>query len=275
MAIEGNLSSVDIQDIVQLLEINRSTGLLHIKAGEILNGLIYYRDGAIVNAEVEGMRGEPAVYVLLSQDEGTFHFEIAPHDATREINRAIHDLVLETARRKDTISKIRASIKHDNIVFLPLVDVRIPKLRKDFNEFELSLLSQLDGQTEVKNIIEKHKESAFEIFYVLYDLEQRGFLKRVEIYKILEVEPLKKLFGKNTDVHVARDLVDEWIEESMTYASCEFIEIRTRHNTFGQVGMVVKPNVPAGSILIPKQIMDQFEVEPGENVLVKPILEPS
>ncbi|MDJ0835949.1 MAG: DUF4388 domain-containing protein [Acidobacteriota bacterium] len=273
MAIEGNLSSVDIQDIVQLLNLNQSTGLLHIQSSN-LQGLLYYREGDIVNAEVEGMTGSPAAYVLLSQSEGSFNFEIAEHQASREIHRSIHDLVLETARRKDTISKIRASIKHDNIVFLPLVDVRIPHLRKDFNEFELKLLSQLDGQTEVKNIIDKNKETAFEIFYVLYDLEQRGFLKRVDIYKILDVEPLKKLFGKNTDVHISQEILDEWLEESMTYAECEFVEIRTRHNTYGQVSLIVKPNVPPSVILVPPSIMKQFEVTRGEKVLVKPILDP-
>lgn len=274
MAIEGNLSSVDIQDIVQLLNLNRSTGLLHIGA-DSMSGMIYYRDGDIINAEVEGMVGEPAVYVLLAQSEGTFHFEISEHSSERRINRSIHDLVLETARRKDTIGRIRASIKHDNIVFLPLIDVRIPKLRKEFNEFELKLLSQLDGQTEVKNIIDKNKESAFEIFYVLYDLEQRGHLKRVDIYKILEVEPLKKLFGKHTEAHISQGILDEWMEQSMTYANVEFIEIRTRHNTFGQLPMQVKPNVPPGNLMMPPHLMEQFEVARGEKVLVKPILEPS
>ncbi len=215
MAIEGSLESVDIQDIVQLLNLNRSTGLLHIQ-DTTASGVIYYQDGEIINADSEGLKGDTAVYVLLSKSEGTFHFEIAEHHQSREINRTIHDLVLETARRKDTINKIRSSIKHDNIVFLPLVDVRIPHLRKEFNEFELKLLSQLDGQTEVKNIIEKQKESAFEVFYVIYDLEQRGHLKRVDIYKILEVAPLKKLFGKATEVIVPQDIIDGWIDQSMT-----------------------------------------------------------
>ena len=273
MAIEGSLQSVDIQDIVQLLNLNRSTGMLHINCPSG-KGVIYYRDGDIVQAEVEGMGGEAAAYVLLAQQEGSFHFEIAEHNASREIHRSIHDLVLETARRKDTISKIRGSIKHDNIVFLPLVDVRIPHLRKEFTPFEIKLLSQLDGQTEIANIIEKQKESAFEIFYVIYELENRGHLKRVDIYKILEVAELKKLFGRYEEVHVGKDISEEWVYQSMTYSNIAFVELHTRKNTFGQVAMQVKSNVPAGKIMIPKQIMETFEVSEGEKVLVKPILHP-
>ncbi len=274
MAIEGSLQSVDIQDIVQLLNLNRSTGFLHIKSPS-LNGVLYYREGEIVNAEVEGLKGEAAAYVLLSQSEGTFHFEITDHQAEQKITRSIHDLVLEAARRKDTISKIRASIKHDNIVFLPLVDVRIPHLRKEFTEFEVELLSMLDGQTDIKKIIEKREESPFEVFYVIYDLEKRGHLKRVNIYKVLEVEELKKkLFGKNREVHVSSGIVGEWVNQSVTYANCKVLEIHTDHLTYGQVELMAKPNIFPGKIQIPKPIMDQFKLKPGDKVLVKPILHP-
>lgn len=273
MAIEGNLKSVDIQDIAQLLNINRSTGLLHIH-GNNLKGIVFYREGDIVNAEVEGMNGDAAAYVLLGQAEGTFHFEIAEHNASRVIQRNIHDLVLEAARRKDTLSKIRATIRHDNIIFLPLVDVRIPSLRKGFSDFEIKLLSQLDGQTDISEIISRNKESAFEIFYVIYELEKRGHLKRVDVYKLLEVEELKKLFGKKDEVYIPRSVQEAWTEESMTFANCEAVEIRTQNMLFGQVSMVVKNNVGDDKVQIPKQIMAQFEVSPGDKVLIKPIHNP-
>ena len=274
MAIEGSLQSVDIQDIVQLLNLNRSTGHLHINAPS-LKGIIFYREGDIVNAEVEGLKGEAAAYVLLSQNVGNFYFEIIEHNKPREIQRAIHDLVLEAARRKDTINKIRSSIKHDNIVFLPLVDIRIPHLRKEFSDFEIELLNQLDGQTDIKDIIDKRKESAFEIFYVIYDLEKRGHLKRVDIYKLLEVVPLKKLFGKAHDVHIPTETAEDWTYQSMTYANCHILHIRTQRMTYGQVPMAAKANVPPGKIQMPPHLMEQFKVEPGDKVLVKPIIEPN
>lgn len=274
MAIEGSLQSVDIQDIAQLLNLNRSTGLLHIE-NPALKGVIFYREGSIVNAEVEGMTGEPAAYVLLSQTEGSFHFEIAEHSRSVEIQRSIHDLVLEAARRQDTIKKIRASIKHDNIVFLPLVDVRIPQFRKEFSEFEIALMSELDGQTDIKEILSKRKESAFEVFYHTYELEKKGHLKRVDIYKLLEIVELKKLFGKKTDAYLPQEIMDQWLDQSMAFAGVEVLELRTQRQLYGQVPVVVKSNVASGTIQLPKQIMAQFEVEPGDKVLVKPVLNPN
>jgi len=39
--------------------------------------------------------------------------------------------------------------------------------------------------------------------------------------------------------------------------------------------MVPKTNIEPGLIYMPKTILAQFEVEPGDKVLVKPILEPT
>jgi len=270
MAIEGSLQSVDIQDIAQLLNINRSTGLLHIQNSHV-KGVLYYREGDIVNAEVEGMMGSSAAYALMSQGEGNFHFEIAAHDKSREITRSIYDLLLEAARRKDTIKKIRATIKHDNIVFMPLVDVRIPHLAKDFTEFEKKLLEQLDGHKEIREIINNNKKSAFEIFFVIYELEKKGHLKRVDIFKVLEVAPLKKLFGKKNEVYIPERVINEWQDQSMAYANCEAVEIRTNKMLFGEVRAHVKAGVESGTIQLPKPIMDQFEVVPGDKVLIKPV----
>lgn len=270
MAIEGSLQSVDIQDIAQLLNINRSTGILHIQNSHV-KGELYYRDGEIVNAAIEGMTGAPAAYALISQSEGSFHFEIAEHDKPQVIMRSIYDLLLEAARRKDTIKKIRATVKHDNIVFLPLVDVRIPHLAKDFTEFEKKLMRQLDGHKDIREIFEQNKESAFEILFVIYELEKKGHLKRVDIYKVLVVVELKKLFGKKNEANIPQKVVDEWMSQSMAYANCNAIEIHTNKKLYGEVLASVKASVAPGTIQIPKAIMAQFEVNPGDKVLIKPM----
>jgi hypothetical protein len=273
MAIEGSLDSVDIQDVVQLLNINRSTGKLHLEnAG--LRGIVYYLDGEIINAEVEGMKGEAAAYVLLSQYEGHFQFQMTAISVAREIQRSIHDLVLEAARRKDTIGKIRTSIRHDNIVYLPLVDIRIPHLAKDFNEAELSVMKELDGQAEIQSIIDRHPLSAFEVLYIIYDLEQRGVLKRVDIYKVLEVREYKKLFGKPNEILLPEAIRNDWCSESMMYSGVEVIEVRTGRQVVGQVPIIVKAHDPASEILVPKSIMEALQVSSGEKVLVKPLLHP-
>jgi len=220
------------------------------------------------------MDGESAAYVLLSQQEGDFQFQMTPISMERVIKRTIHDLVLEAARRKDTIGRIRSTIGHDNIIFLPLIDVRIPHLAKDFNEAEIAIMKALDGQADIRLVTKKIKKTAFDVLYNIFELEQKGHLKRVEIYKVLQVALLKKLFGKNSEVHVPTALMEDWKRESMVYADCKTVEIRTHKATYGQASMLVKPNLSSDQILMTKDLMEKFEVSLGDKVLVKPVLSP-
>jgi len=199
---------------------------------------------------------------------------MTPINVDQEIHKSIHDLVLEAARRKDTIGNIRTSIRHDNIVYLPLIDVRIPAFAKDFNKSELDIMENLDGQAEIQSIIDQHPKSAFEILYIIYELEQKGHIKRMDIYRLLEVDILKQLFGKANKVHVSPGLMDDWQSSSMTYSNVNTMEIRTQNRTYGQVEFLIKSQVPDGVVLLPKNLLAQFGVKTGDRVLVKPLLHP-
>ena len=140
------------------------------------SGKLFYNDGEIIQAEFESMDGEAAAYVLLSQQEGDFQFQMTPISMERVIHRTIHDLVLESARRKDTIGRIRSTIGHDNIIFLPLIDIRIPHLAKDFSEAEIAIMKALDGQADIRLVTKKLKKTAFDVLYNIFELEQKGHL---------------------------------------------------------------------------------------------------
>ena len=270
MAIEGSLNSVDIQDVVQLLNINGSTGRLRIQNTSI-QGSVYFSEGEVVEAEVEGLRGDNAAFVLLGQADGTFRFQPELHNQPRTINRTIHDLVLEAARRKDTIQNIRTRISHNNIIFLPLVDVRIPEIAGRYSDIEKNLLSLLDGQADIQAIIKQVNKGEFETLYTLYELEQKGDLKRVNVFKLLEVHNRKSLFGAPKDVLISEKIMKDWENESAVYSGSQIIEIRTQQMIYGQIRFQAKPQIPDGQILMSKPIMDQFQVKEMNKVLIKPI----
>jgi len=270
MAIEGSLKSVDIQDVVQLLNINASTGSLHIK-NDTTHGQVFFSEGDVYDAQAEGLAGDNAAFVLLCQAEGHFKFQVEEHNRPRVINRTIHDLVLEAARRKDTIQNIRTRITHNNIIFLPLVDVRIHETAKNYSPLEKKLLSLLDGQTDIQQIIKKVSEGEFETLYTIYELEQKGDLKRLNVFKLLEVHPRKALFGAPKDVLISEKIMNDWESESALYSGTEIVEIHTQRQTFGQVRFVAKGQIPDDHILVPKLIMEQLKVFSGDKVLIKPI----
>lgn len=270
MAIEGSLNSVDIQDVVQLLNINSSTGRLHIENSEV-KGIVYFSGGDVYDAQVRGIDGDNAAFVLLGQAEGTFKFEADLHVRPRKIQRTIHDLVLEAARRKDTIQNIRTRISHNNIIFLPLIDIRIPSIAEKYSKLEKELLGLLDGQTDIQGIIKKAQQGEFETLYTLYELEQKGDLKRVNVFKLLEVHTRKALFGSPKEALISAKIMQDWENESAVFSNTRIIEIHTQKMAFGQIKFHTKPQIPDDHILLPKAVKQQFQVETGNKVLIKPI----
>src|SRR5579864_8936714 len=61
----GQLSDMGVVDLVQTFEIGRKTGTISIIEGERV-GVIYFRDGKVVDAELGRVRGENAFYRLLN-----------------------------------------------------------------------------------------------------------------------------------------------------------------------------------------------------------------
>ncbi len=83
MMLSGNLSDWSVGDLLQMLHITKKTASLHVD-GSDRSGVVYFEEGAIVNAIVSlggGPDGDPrdevveAVYVLELLDEGTFEIK--------------------------------------------------------------------------------------------------------------------------------------------------------------------------------------------------------
>lgn len=100
MALKGNLTDIHIADLIQL---NCQSGArARLTAQRDDDELVVYFDaGEIVHAQVRDVRGEEAVYELLTWETGTFEMEpdVAPPDRTIQIPWSA--LVMEGMRRLD------------------------------------------------------------------------------------------------------------------------------------------------------------------------------
>jgi hypothetical protein len=271
MAIEGSLESVDIQDVVQLLNINQSSGLLHIESRQV-KGVLTFASGEIIGAQSPGKQGDAAAYVLLAQAEGRFSFQQTSQVYERTIHKTIHDLVLEAARRKDTIQNIRGSITNDNIIFFPLIDPGIPSIAKDLSSQERNVLALLDGQKDIRELVQQSQMEEIDVLQVLFELEQQKKIKRLNVFKVLEVHTRKALFGKPKDVVISESVWENWKNESRIFARANIVEIRTQKMIYGQMEFVAKASVPSDHILVPDWFKTQLQIASGDRVLVKPMI---
>jgi CheY-like chemotaxis protein len=102
----GDLSDVGVVDLVQTIEVNRKSGIIHIVNRDDRRGSIFFRDGKVIDAEVGRLSGANALYRLFSWSEGRFAVEfkqIRRHDV---IDTPMAPLLMEGMRRLDETTRL-------------------------------------------------------------------------------------------------------------------------------------------------------------------------
>lgn len=107
----GTLADIGLVDLLQLVETGRKTCIVHLasddrKSGGFVGagqerGRIYCRDGAVIDAEIGGFRGEEAVYRLLLWNDGVFEMEFTQLGRDDVVRRSTQALLMEGMRRLD------------------------------------------------------------------------------------------------------------------------------------------------------------------------------
>jgi CheY-like chemotaxis protein len=97
---QGVLRKVGLQDVIQMECLSRKSSILEIYNQNVL-GRIYIEDGQLVHAVAGDIKGEPALYKLLSLPGGSFElaqFETPPE---KTLSGQWEMLLMEAARVKD------------------------------------------------------------------------------------------------------------------------------------------------------------------------------
>lgn len=106
-ALKGDLGQIGIGSLLTLLEMDRKSGVLLLRAqqGE---GRLFLRDGRVHAATLGGtspQNGAEAVYTMLSWKGGQFEFSAVDVDMDDQIKLSTTHLLMEGARRLDEASE--------------------------------------------------------------------------------------------------------------------------------------------------------------------------
>ena len=89
----GNLKQTSLVDAMQLLEIGKREGILHVYHGR-RKGYVAFSQGMAIDAFYRNATGRDAVFAMMTLPEGDFHFESKPVNQPRLITDTIMDLVM-------------------------------------------------------------------------------------------------------------------------------------------------------------------------------------
>jgi DNA-binding response OmpR family regulator len=98
-AFSGDLKDLSIVELVQMLNLNKKSGVLKIEGAE--KGEIYLKNGDLYAAKTETKSGEDAIYELVTYSEGLFDFVVSDQEVDKNINNSTMNVIMEACRIMD------------------------------------------------------------------------------------------------------------------------------------------------------------------------------
>lgn len=208
--LRGNLQSISLTDVVQLLHVNRKTGKLYVTQGRH-SGTLYVINGEVVHAETPLTVGESAAFEVLEWDKGEFEFAALKVKVPTSIRRTVPDLLMESARTSDSRKRLRGIFP--NLHAVPWPKYREPELTHGIKLFaeDRRVLPFLDGYRDFLEIIGVSEQSEVTVLQACNTLREAGRLEVLEPEVHATVTPLKTgLFKKGGHVELAKSLEAKW-----------------------------------------------------------------
>ncbi len=175
----GSLEDMGVVDLLQTIEIGRKTGVLSITRAGGASARMWFEDGRVIDAEVGGLRGEEAIYRLLTWEQGDFEIDFRAPDRTPTIKTSTQGLLMEGMRRVDEWGRMCEQLPPLSTVFQ--VDYselaeRLAELPDEVN----ALLRLFDGHRSAQRAIDDAELPDLDALSAISRLYFEGIIYAVE-----------------------------------------------------------------------------------------------
>lgn len=98
----GSLTGVSSATFMQLMEMEQKTCTMRVyEKSSGKEGVLFFRDGELLDARSNGLQGEPAALQILSWEEANISIQNTCGLSEKRINRDLRAILLDAVRRKD------------------------------------------------------------------------------------------------------------------------------------------------------------------------------
>jgi formylglycine-generating enzyme required for sulfatase activity len=147
----GELGALDVADLVQTIQLGRKDARITIShAGG--HGYIWCCAGEIVDAEFGQLTAEPALFRLLSLEQGSVVADFGAFERPRRISTGTPQLLLEAATQRDRRVRALHRVGDPSRVYSVASDVAARHAR-DLGPEELLVLSLFDGARSLQQVV--------------------------------------------------------------------------------------------------------------------------
>ena len=175
----GSLTEMSVVDLLQTIDVSRKSGVLTLIASDGQEGMISFDSGAVINAMVEDLRGEDAIYRQLLWREGSFDLEFRQVSLSeRTVHRTTQALLMEGMRRLDEWSRLSELLPP----FTKVLELDAEMLRERLREMpddQNQMVRLIDGERTIGEVIRAHGGDHVDALRKFVDLYFEGMVREV------------------------------------------------------------------------------------------------
>jgi len=171
--VRGDLSQVPLIDLLQVLSMNRRTGVLSV-ATATGAGEVRIEEGEVLDAVYRRLEGEKALYRLLGEREGSFAFIPGGTGALRRVTVGTPMLVMEAMRQFDEVVRLRRELGlgGDALIATEPPDESAPPV-------ERVIMTLLQVPKSVDEVLDEVHATDIEVLESMQRMSRRGILRRI------------------------------------------------------------------------------------------------
>jgi CheY-like chemotaxis protein len=192
----GSLADMGVVDLVQTFEIGRKTGTIKLEGDR--TGVIYFKEGKVIDSELGRLKGENAFYRMLNTFEGKFEVGFLPVERPERIEMSTQGLLMEGMRRLDEWGRMLEQLPPLETVFEldyhQLAD-RLSEIPDEVN----GLLRLFDGRRQLGGVVDDSDFEDLAALGIISKLYFEGLIRELGTPAPAE-EPVKKKPG-----------IEEWL----------------------------------------------------------------
>jgi len=172
--IAGGLADISLVNLIQLIEVDKKSGVLTLTRDDE-HGYILFNEGQIANAVVGKLRGEAAVYHLLTWTEGGFSFEPyhAPVEPTVLLSNQV--LMIEGMRRMDERKRLLSQLPD----LMTVLKAREELVQGELDSNLRALLRLFDGRRPLMAVLRDAGQDELETLEGIGILYRSGLLQEI------------------------------------------------------------------------------------------------
>lgn len=180
MALAGDLSEFPLTDLIQLVQLSKQSGGVHIRgqrSDQTLEGWLYFRDGKIIGASLPGHQPLEAVYTFFTLSSGPFRFYDDRQLETPTIHISNEVIIMEGVMRQDAWAGIQQHVPSLSLV--PRLVPNPPAGSSDINVAaeEWRVLTMVNGKNSVGQIAQRSGLGEFRTCEIIAQMLQSGLIE--------------------------------------------------------------------------------------------------